>query len=91
MTKTDLIDELARVSRLTKEESEAVVSAVFEDIAVALAKGEKVEIRGLGSFRVRRRQARAGRNPKTGAPISVLEKRVAHFRMGKRLQEVLNA
>lgn len=91
MTKADLIDELAKVFNLTKKESETIVNTVFDNIAEALAKGDKVELRGFGSFRIRRRRARGARNPKTGVSISVPQKRVPFFKVGKELQELVNA
>jgi integration host factor subunit beta len=95
MTKADLIDELAnelaKVSNLTKKEIETIVNTVFENITDALAKGDKVELRGFGSFRIRHRNARKGRNPKTGTSVSVPEKRVPFFKVGKRLRELVNA
>ncbi len=91
MTKADLIDEVAKVSNLTKKESETIVNTVFENITEALAKGDKVELRGFGSFRIRHRNARKGRNPKTGTSVSVPEKRVPFFKVGKRLREHVNA
>ncbi len=91
MTKADLIDELAKVSNLTKKEGETIVNTVFENITDALAKGDKVELRGFGSFRIRQRNARKGRNPKTGTSVSVPEKRVPFFKVGKRLREHVNA
>ena len=91
MTKADLIDEVAKVSNLTKKESETIINTVFENITDALAKGDKVELRGFGSFRIRHRNARKGRNPKTGTSVSVPEKRVPFFKVGKRLREHVNA
>ena len=91
MTKADLVDEVAKVANLTKKETELIVNTVFESIADALAKAEKVELRGFGSFRVRRRNARRGRNPKTGTGVNVPEKRVPFFKVGKRLKELVNA
>lgn len=90
MTKADLIDEVAKISTLTKKETELIVNTVFDSITDALAKSEKVELRGFGSFRVRRRKARRGRNPKTGSSVSVPEKRVPFFKVGKRLKELVN-
>ena len=91
MTKADLIDEVAKVSNLTKKESETIVNTVFDNITDALAKGDKVELRGFGSFRIRQRNARKGRNPKTGTGVSVPEKKVPFFKVGKRLRELVNA
>ena len=90
MTKADLIDEVSRVSSLTKKETELIVNTVFDNITDALAKGDKVELRGFGSFRIRHRNSRKGRNPKTGDSVSVPEKRVPFFTVGKRLRELVN-
>lgn len=90
MTKADLIDEVAKVSNLTKKESETIVNTVFDNITDALSKGDKVELRGFGSFRIRQRNSRKGRNPKTGTGVSVPEKRVPFFKVGKRLRELVN-
>jgi integration host factor subunit beta len=91
MTKADLIDELSKVANLTKKQSEAIVDTVFDSITEALARGDKVELRGFGSFRIRRRRARRGRNPKTGTLVSVPPKRVPFFKVGKQLRERVNA
>ena len=90
MTKADLIDEISRLSNLTKKETELIVNTIFDSISAALARVEKVELRGFGSFRVRRRNSRRGRNPKTGSTVSVPEKRVPFFKVGKRLKELVN-
>ena len=90
MNKSDLIEEVARVAGLTPEESEIVVTAVFERIVQALVKGERVELRGLGTFAVRQRGPRTGRNPKTGATVEVLARKAPFFRMGKELRAILN-
>ena len=86
MTKADLVDAIAQVSNLTKKETELIVNTIFDGISGALARAEKVELRGFGSFRVRRRNARRGRNPKTGSGVSVPEKRVPFFKVGKELR-----
>ena len=91
MTKADLINEVVKVSNLTKKETELIVNTIFDNITDALGKGEKVELRGFGSFRIRQRNARKGRNPKTGTSVSVPEKRVPFFKVGKRLRELVNA
>lgn len=90
MTKADLINEVVKLSNLTKKETELIVNTIFDNIADALGKGEKVELRGFGSFRIRYRNARKGRNPKTGTSVSVPEKRVPFFKVGKRLRELVN-
>ncbi len=84
MNRSDLVLEVARAAGLTREVSEAVVTAVFERITDALVKGERVELRGLGTFEVRQRSAHAGRNPRTGAPVQ------GPPRKGKELRAILN-
>lgn len=91
MTKADLIDELSTLATLTKKETELIVNTIFDGITEALAKGDKIELRGFGSFRIRHRNARKGRNPKTGSSVSVPEKRVPFFKVGKRLRELVNS
>ena len=90
MTKADLIDEVSKISSLTKKETETIVNTIFDNITDALSKGDKVELRGFGSFRIRQRNSRKGRNPKTGSTVSVPEKRVPFFKVGKRLRELVN-
>jgi len=90
MTKADLVEEVANLASLTKKETELIVNTVFDNIALALTKGDKVELRGFGSFRIRQRNPRNGRNPKTGDAVSVPEKRVPFFKVGKRLRELVN-
>src|SRR5204863_7005525 len=76
---------------LTKKETETIVNTIFDNITDALAKGDKVELRGFGSFRIRHRNSRKGRNPKTGSSVDVPQKRVPFFKVGKRLRELVNA
>jgi integration host factor subunit beta len=90
VTKAELVDAVSKVSDLTRKHSEVIVDAVFSSIIDALHKGEKIELRGFGSFRVRRRDSRTGRNPKTGAGVLVPAKRVPHFKAGKELRELIN-
>ena len=90
MTKAELVEEVSRVSDLTKKHSEVIVDTVFRSIIEALHRGEKIELRGFGSFRVRERGARRGRNPKTGDPVSIPAKRVPYFKAGKELKELIN-
>ncbi len=90
MTKADLIDEVSRLSNLTKKETETIVNTIFDNITEALAKSDKVELRGFGSFRIRHRNSRKGRNPKTGTSVDVPQKRVPFFKVGKRLRELVN-
>jgi integration host factor subunit beta len=91
MTKVGLVDELARTCGLTKEASEDAVTSVFESITGALVKGERVELRGFGTFGIRRRRSRMGRNPRTGAGVSLPERKVPFFKMGKELRTRINA
>ena len=91
MTKAALVEEVARVADLTKKHSEVIVDAVFESIINALQRGEKIELRGFGSFRLRRREPRKGRNPKTGDRVDVPSKRVPYFKPGKELKELINS
>ena len=90
MTKAELVDEVGRQAVLTRKHSEVIVEAVFSSIIDALQKGDKIELRGFGSFRIRRRDSRTGRNPKTGAGVMVPAKRVPHFKPGKELRELIN-
>ncbi len=90
MTKAELVDEVSRVSDLTRKHTEVIVDAVFTSIVDALQQGDKIELRGFGSFRVRRRGSRMGRNPKNGAGVLVPAKRVPHFKPGKELRELIN-
>jgi integration host factor subunit beta len=90
MTKADLVEDVARAAELTKKDAERLVEIVFESIIDTLNKGEKIELRGFGSFRVRERGARRGRNPKTGDPVNIPAKRVPYFKPGKELKELIN-
>ncbi len=80
----------ARAAELTKKDAERLVEIVFESIIETLNQGEKIELRGFGSFRVRERGARRGRNPKTGDPVNIPAKRVPYFKPGKELKELIN-
>jgi len=90
VTNAELVEELSSIAVLTRKHSEVIVDAVFSSIANALQEGEKVELRGFGSFKLRRRESRAGRNPKTGAGVVVPAKQIPHFKPGKALREMLN-
>src|SRR5918998_6175533 len=90
MTKADLVEDVARAAELTKKDAEQLVEIIFESIIDALNKGEKIELRGFGSFRVRQRGARKGRNPKTGDPVDIPAKRVPYFKPGKELKELIH-
>jgi integration host factor subunit beta len=90
MTKAELVEEVAKVSELTKKHSEVIVNTVFQSIIEALHEDEKIELRGFGSFRVRQRRSRQGRNPKTGARVNVPAKKIPYFKPGKELKELIN-
>jgi len=90
MTKAELVEEVARATELTKKDSETVVDTVFLAIKDAIHRGEKIELRGFGSFRLRKRQPRTGRNPRTGAKVDVPPKRVPYFKPGKELKDLLH-
>ena len=90
MTKAELVEEVSRVSDLTKKHSEVIVDTVFKSIIDALHKGEKIELRGFGSFRIRSRKPRIGRNPKTGEKVEVPSKKIPYFKPGKELKDLIN-
>jgi integration host factor subunit beta len=90
MTKADLIEEVSRVVEMTRKESEVIVEAIFDSIVRSLRGGDKIEIRGFGSFRTRQRQPRIGRNPKTGARVEVPAKKIPYFKPSKELKDVVN-
>jgi integration host factor subunit beta len=90
MTKAELVDEIAQKADLTRKHSEVIVDAVFSSIIEALQGGDKIELRGFGSFRVRHRASRTGRNPKTGDSVLVPAKEVPYFKPGKELRELIN-
>jgi integration host factor subunit beta len=90
MTKADLIEEVSRVVEMTRKESEVIVETIFDSIVRSLRTGQKIEIRGFGSFRTRQRQPRVGRNPKTGARVEVPAKKIPYFKPSKELKDVVN-
>ena len=90
VTKAALVEEVSRAADLTKKHSEVIVDAVFRSIVTALHRGEKIELRGFGSFRLRQRESRKGRNPKTGDRVDVPPKRVPYFKPGKKLKTLIN-
>ncbi len=90
VTKAALVEEVSRAADLTKKHAEVIVDAVFRSIITALHRGEKIELRGFGSFRLRQREPRRGRNPKTGDRVDVPPKRVPYFKPGKELKELIN-
>lgn len=91
MTKAELVDGVARNSGLSKKDAEVIVQTVLESIIDSLKGGEKVELRGFGSFRLRDRASRQGRNPKTGEKVFVPAKKVPYFKPGKELKELINS
>lgn len=90
LTKADLIEEVLRITELPRKESETVVETIFESIIQSLQKGDKIEIRGFGSFRTRQRRGRIGRNPKTGAKVDVPPKKIPFFKPSKELKDFVN-
>lgn len=91
MTKAQIIERVAQeVPTLTKRQAEIVVNTMFNSVRDSLHNGDKTEIRGFGSFRLRARRMKEGRNPKTGATVSVPAKKVPFFKAGKELKDLLN-
>jgi integration host factor beta subunit len=91
MTKSVLIEKVSeKVEGLTRNQTEIVVDTVFDSIKKALMQGEKIEIRGFGNFRLKTRNPRKARNPKTGESVEVPGKKVLYFKVGKALKEALN-
>jgi integration host factor subunit beta len=91
VTKADLVEVLVRVTDLPRKESEAVVETIFGSIIGALQGGDRIEIRGFGSFRIHQRRGRTGRNPKTGAKVEVPPKRIPVFKPSKELKNHVNS
>ena len=90
MTKADLIEEVAKIVELTRKDSEVVVETIFDSIVHSLRVGDKIEIRGFGSFRTRERRGRVGRNPKTGEKVEVPAKKIPYFKPSKELKDFVN-
>ena len=90
LTKADLIEEVLRITELPRKESETIVETIFESIIESLQKGDKIEIRGFGSFRTRERRGRVGRNPKTGEKVEVPAKKIPFFKPSKELKDLVN-
>jgi integration host factor subunit beta len=90
LTKADLVEAVVQVTELPYKESESVVETIFESIIGALQGGDRIEIRGFGSFHIHQRRGRTGRNPKTGAKVEVPPKRVTSFRPSKELKSQVN-
>ena len=91
MTKSGLIEEVAkRTPHISKKDTEVVVNTIFDAMIEALRTGDRIEIRGFGSFQVKIREARDGRNPKTGEPVHISAKRTPFFKVGKELKEMVD-
>lgn len=90
-TKADLIEAVAKACNVSKKDAEIIVNTFLDCVIEALNSGEGVELRGFGSFRIRERGARIGRNPRTGERVEVEPKRVPYFKVGKQLKEMINS
>jgi integration host factor subunit beta len=90
MTKADLIDEVSHLAELTRKDSEVIVETIFDSVVRSLRAGDKIEIRGFGSFRTRQRNPRVGRNPKTGERVEVPAKKIPFFKPSKELKDLVN-
>src|SRR6476619_5971719 len=91
VTKSDLIETVAQKLHLPKGKAELIVNCIFDSMEESLKKGERIEIRGFGSFEIRHYKAYEGRNPRTGDPVGVQPKRLPFFKVGKELKERVNA
>ena len=90
MTKAELVERVADKISLTKKQTDTIINILFNNIIEALSQGDKVELRGFGSFRIRRRNPREGRNPKTGDAVHIPAKKVPFFKAGKELREMVD-
>jgi integration host factor subunit beta len=91
MTKSELINQVAdQVPHLTRKDAEVIVDAIFDTMRESLSRGEGIEIRGFGSFKIKDRTPRQGRNPKTGEQVQIPAKRMPLFKIGKDLRERIN-
>jgi integration host factor subunit beta len=90
MTKAELVEQIAEKINLTKKDTERIVNIVFGSIMNSLSNGDKVELRGFGSFRVRSRNSRDGRNPRTGEAVAIPPKNVPFFKAGKELRQMVD-
>ncbi len=90
MTKADLVEEIARGTGLSKKDTSIIVNLVIDNICKALAEGDKVELRGFGSFKVKSRNPRKARNPRTGASVDVPAKLVPYFKASNELKSKVN-
>ena len=90
MTKANLVEDLLELGDLTRRDGEVIVDTIFDAVIGALKSGDKIEIRGFGSFRIRQRNSRIGRNPKTGEKVVVPAKKVPYFKPSKELRDLVN-
>jgi len=91
MTKAELIEDVSRVVEMSRKDSEIIVETIFDSIVKSLKAGDKIEIRGFGSFRTRQRKPRIGRNPKTGTRVDVPAKKIPYFKPSKELKDLVNS
>ena len=91
MTKSDLIDVLCETQKMPKGRAELLVNVIFDSMEESLRRGERIEIRGFGSFEIREYRAYEGRNPRTGSAVAVKPKRLPFFKVGKELKERVNS
>ncbi len=90
MKKADLVDAIASKTNVPKAQAQVIVEDIFELIADGLAKGDKIDLRGFGTFSVRQSEARTGRNPQTGEPLTIPARKVPNFKAGKELKDRVN-
>jgi integration host factor subunit beta len=90
MTKSDLIEKLAEQGKLSKKQAEMIVAHVFDSMTAAMKAGDRIEIRGFGSFKVKHYKPYVGRNPKTGEKVEVKEKKLPFFKVGKEMKEMVD-
>ena len=91
MTKAELVDKVSKSMDISKKHTEIIVNTVIDSIISALQNGEKVELRGFGSFKIRHRKPRTGRNPKTGDKVDIPAKNIPYFKPGKELRDLVNS
>ena len=91
MTKADLIENVSQAVEVSRKDSEIIIETIFDSIVKSLRAGDKIEIRGFGSFRTRQRNSRVGRNPKTGARVDVPAKKIPFFKPSKELKDLVNS
>ena len=89
MTKAELVEEVTQLGDLTRRDGEVIVDTIFDAVIGALKSGDKIEIRGFGSFRIRQRKPRIGRNPKTGEEIQIPAKKALKFRVAKQAKDAV--